>query len=315
MGIIFFLLVLTWEGSYAQDEECRRFPETGHKVCGEFREYYDLTVNAEFYFGYPLSVQFPGIDGNDVQFFDRVRFEFRPEFETLEQRVFISHLGNLSYEINRGQPLLYQKNTPACVEFPPSGPEPRSHYVCYAFLEFFEAHGGVSQFGFPISDFKLEDGRIVQYFNWTKFSWHPELDPGQRVQIVDLGRIYFYNQRYDTKYLDPYFEYDGVPSDIIKLKTRAFTEKALISEGISQTINVIVQNQALQPVEGASVSFTLNLPNGVVENFVMDPTDVNGITKLTFQVPTQTIGVAELSVFTSYLDFDDETKTSFRIWY
>ncbi len=234
---------------------------------------------------------------------------------TLDQRVFISHLGNLSYEINRGQPLPFQKNTPACVEYPPSGPEPRGHYVCYAFLEFFEAHGGVSQFGFPISDFKLEDERIVQYFNWTKFSWHPELDSGQRVQIADLGKIYFYNQRYDTNYLDPFFDDDGVPSDIIMLKTRAFTEKALISEGISQTINVIVQNQALQPVEGASVSFTLSLPNGVEENFVMDPTDANGITKLTFQVPTQAIGVAELSVFTTYLDFEAETKTSFRIWY
>ncbi len=313
LGVIFFLLVLSWEGTSAQDRDCRYFPETGHKICGEFRVYYDLTENAEFYFGYPISVRFPGLNGNDVQFFDRVRFEFRPEFDTLEERVYITHLGNLSYEIDRGQNLEFPKNTPACETYPPSGPEAREHYVCFAFLEFFKTHGGVSRFGFPISDFKWEDGRIVQYFNWAKFSWHPELDTGQRVQIVDLGRIYFYNQRYDTKYLNP--SYDGIVQDIIQIKTRAFTEKPLISEGESQTLFVIVQDQALQAVEGASVTFTMKLPDGVEESILMDPTDANGVSELTFSVPSQTIGIVELSVYASHFDFEDETKTSFRIWY
>ena len=315
MGVIFFLLVLSWEGTYAQDRDCRYFPETGHKVCGEFREFYDLTESPEFYFGYPISVRFTGLNGNDVQFFDRVRFEYLPDKDTLEERVLITHLGDLSYEIDRGQNLDFPQNTPACEIFPASGPEAREHYVCFAFLEFFNAHGGVSRFGFPISDFKWEDGRIVQYFNWAKLSWHPELDTGHRVQIADLGRIYFYNQRYDTKYLNPFNGTGGIVQDIIQLKARAFTEKPLISEGVSQTLSVIVQDQALQAVEGASVTFTMKLPDGVEESYLMNPTDENGVTQLTFNVPAQSIGIVEIRVVATYLAFEDETKTSFRIWY
>ena len=84
-------------------------------------------------------------------FFPKSGFEFHPEGEALEERVQISHLGGLMYETGRGSSLTFAKNSPACVDFPPSGPEQRPHHVCFAFLEFFQAHGGVGRFGFPIS--------------------------------------------------------------------------------------------------------------------------------------------------------------------
>ena len=78
---------------------------------------------------------------------------------------------------------------------------------------------------------------------------------------------------------------------------------------------MIVQDQALQAVEGASVTFTMKLPDGVEESILMDPTDENGVTELTFSIPSQTVGIVELNIYASQHDFEDETVTSFRIWY
>src|SRR5438445_13423110 len=79
------------------------------------------------------------------------------------------------------QPLLYlqvfghQEET--CHTFAETGKS-----VCNRFLEYWAEHGGLSQYGFPISDLLSEisdvDGRMytVQYFERSVFELHSEND-------------------------------------------------------------------------------------------------------------------------------------------
>lgn len=74
-----------------------------------------------------------------------------------------------------------------------SGPDARyfaqtGHTVRGAFLFFFDAHGGVDVFGYPLTEEILEDGRIVQYFQRARFEWHPDNPQRYRVQLGLLGQ-------------------------------------------------------------------------------------------------------------------------------
>ena len=55
----------------------------------------------------------------------------------------------------------------------------------YGFYQFWEAHGGLFIFGYPITDEITEDGRTVQYFERARFELHPT--PGGNT--VMLGRV------------------------------------------------------------------------------------------------------------------------------
>jgi hypothetical protein len=59
--------------------------------------------------------------------------------------------------------------------------------VAGGFLEFFDAHGGLPTFGYPITDEVVEEGRTVQYFERARFEWHPENPLGAQVQLGLLG--------------------------------------------------------------------------------------------------------------------------------
>ncbi len=299
--------------SYAQEGDFRIFPETGHRVSGEFLEFYNKVPNARFYFGYPISREFTdSLTNRRTQYFQRVRFEYFPDGEELGTRVQLTDLGNFLYDENRGQDLSLEFNSPACREY--LSDKGKTFQVCYAFLEFYEANGEVSQFGFPISNFRFEDGRIVQYFNRAKFSWHPELPPGQRVQLSDLGRIYFYQHLEDPELLDP--EDDNIVTDILELKMHAFTEKALLGSGEDLTVFVIVQDQSLNPVEKADVSITLKFSGDQPDDqYLLPPTDENGITETTIPISAEGIGVVQIEARATYGDLTDKTVTSVRIWW
>jgi hypothetical protein len=314
--LVVSLAVLLFHGaniSYAQEGDFRIFPETGHRVSGEFLEFYNIVPNAEFYFGYPISREFTdSLTGRRTQYFQRVRFEYFPNEAELGTRVQLTDLGHFLYDETRGDDLAIGSNSPACQVYPSAFG--REFQVCLAFLEFYQTNGEISQFGFPISNFRNEDGRIVQYFDRARFFWNPKGAPGQRVQLSDLGRIYFYQHLENPELLDP--EKNNTIDNILELKTRAFTEKALLGSGESLTVYVIVQDQNLNPVETANVSISIKSGTDEPdEQFLLPPTDENGIAEQTFQVRTEAIGVVEIEATATYKDLRDTTVTSFRVWW
>ncbi len=55
------------------------------------------------------------------------------------------------------------------------------------FLDFFNTHGGLRIFGFPITEEFPLNGRTVQYFQRARMELYPENPAGQRVQLGVLG--------------------------------------------------------------------------------------------------------------------------------
>lgn len=302
--------------SLAQTETVRFFPETGHTVGGDFLAAYESVPDPVRLYGYPITDAFVievagGAETLLVQYFERARFELRPE-NPAELRVVLSPLGEYLYEKDETiQVLTVPPNFPACRTFPETG-----YQVCYAFLDFFLDHGGITRFGYPISEIEVRDGRMVQYFQRARFEWHPELPSGQRVVLSDLGRVYF-QQYEDQKHLLP--NRDNIPFTTLSLQARAFPEKAVISNHDTQTIYVIVQNQNLRAMANAQVTFILQPPSGEEERYVT-LTDELGIARLSFPTTGQPYGVITVTIIaqsggTERDTFQTQTVTSYRVWW
>ena len=174
----------------ASGAACVTFPETGKQVCDRFLEYWQqnggLALN-----GYPLTSERRGRleDGNEyiVQYFERVRLEYHPELAPPNDVL----LGQFGRRIHPADPPVP----------PPGGPITQDglyftatgHYVPGRFFAFWNANGGLRQFGYPLSEAfeeTLEDGRVyrVQYFERARFEYHPEHAPPSDVLLGQFGR-------------------------------------------------------------------------------------------------------------------------------
>ncbi|MBI9042959.1 MAG: hypothetical protein JEZ06_00660 [Anaerolineaceae bacterium] len=76
-------------------EGCRTFEETGKEVCYAFLQFYDKYAGGK-YFGLPIS-NMESRDGRNVQYFENVRMEWRPENPSGERMV-LTDLGQLYFE-------------------------------------------------------------------------------------------------------------------------------------------------------------------------------------------------------------------------
>jgi hypothetical protein len=291
----------------AQSEEARYFPATGHWVSGEFLLKYEEIPNPTTIYGAPITEVFQdSISGLDVQYFEKVRFEFHPELPP-GLRVKLSPLGEYLYQ--EGQSLVVPSNFPACRTFVES-----EYPICYAFLDFFEANGDVAQFGYPISGFEIHDGWIVQYFQNARFEWHPENPSGKWVTVSNLGIRYFNDRREDPSLLTPVV--DNVPvMPVLRLRPRAFVGSSITPLKDDQTIYVIVQDQNLRPVPNVQVEFTVVLPDGSIKDYQASNTNQDGISTLNFLFQSNSPGIVNIFVRVSHESMDAQTRTSFRLWY
>ncbi len=288
-------------------EEPRFFPETGHWVTDEFLLKYDEVSSPKTLYGAPITEAFVDSFDIKVQYFEKVRFELDPTLPPGIQ-VKLSPLGQYLYQ--EGQLLVVPPNSRACRSFAES-----DHVVCYAFLDFFEANGGVSQFGYPLSGFEIHDGWIVQYFQKAQFEWHPENPAGQWVTVSNLGFRFFYERGEDPKLLSP-VDTDNRPfSPALRLRPKAFVSSAVLSSGDNQTIYIIVQDQNLRPVPDAEVEFTVILPDGSVKEYRTSNTNQSGVSTLDFAVNSTLTGITNINVSVTYNEMRGQTRTSFQIWW
>lgn len=235
-------------------EDGRYFPETGHRVTGDFYDEYMAASDPEAIYGYPITDAFQNPStGLIVQYFQRAHFELHPE-NPPQLRITITLLGTLFY--TPGKALNIPKGFSACLYFAET-----DHQICYAFRDFFEANGGVVQFGYPISEIEIQDGRMVQYFQRACFEWHPELPSGRRVKLADLGMRYFVLRKEDSIRLLPNRE-SYTNQVILKLQAHAFPMYSVVAPYAGQRIYVVVQDQNLLPVASAQVELLCVTPRG-----------------------------------------------------
>lgn len=302
-----FILLLPASGSvHAQAEESRYFSETGHNVTGEFLSFYDSNPLASVIYGYPITEQVTSLDGKTVQYFQRARFELYSDLPE-GQRVQLTQLGRETYEMTGP---LDVGNSFACRAYPETG-----FSVCFAFLEFFNANGGVTQFGYPISGFEYHEDKIVQYFERARLEWQPWRPDGNRVIISDLGRAYFDQLGEDPVWLLPVSSLDNAPRVITEVRVRAFVLKAVTLPTDNQSFFVIVQDQNLQTVPGASCLAVVYWPNGSKDSTALD-SDENGVGVISLAFSNQPYGsLIYTEISCSFNGLTGKTITSFRIWY
>ena len=305
LAILLSLLAASQKTAFAQDGATDKyFPETGHRVSGEFWQYYRSFANANLIFGYPLTEAFTDVkSGRLVQYFTRARFELYPE--DLTQKVHLTNLGSAIYVPGQGVDIF----TPiGCRSFSSGFP------VCFSFLDFFDKNGGETVFGKPISSFQFLNGRITQYFEHARFDWYPEYGEGQKVVLADLGRIYFDFAKEDANRLQPLPVVDNHVDVVLGLHTRAFVWKAVTQPNDQQVIYVIVQDQTLRPVFNAKVTITVYWSNGSPAGREL-LTNANGVVVLPFPVQNQSYGsLVTVDVKVEYQGIKDSAVTSFRIW-
>ncbi|MDQ5824376.1 MAG: hypothetical protein M3441_09235, partial [Chloroflexota bacterium] len=71
---------------------------------------------------------------------------------------------------------------PNTVYFPQTG-----HNLTGEFLKYWQAHGGLAIFGYPLTEAFTEGGYTVQYFERNRFELHPENQPPYNVLLGRLG--------------------------------------------------------------------------------------------------------------------------------
>ncbi len=183
------------------DTSSHNFTETGHTVSGKFWQYWQANGGLAR-FGYPISdllTEVSALDGKSyqVQYFERAEFELHPENQP-PYDVLLTQLGTLLYQQH------YPNGTPAAQASADNAYlfNATGKTVGGSFRAYWEAYGGLAQFGFPISDQFQEqstlDGKTytVQYFERAEFEYHPENAGTQyEVQLGQLGTL-----RYQQKY-------------------------------------------------------------------------------------------------------------------
>src|SRR5438045_1715745 len=171
----------TFPGAHAQADG-RYYPQTGKTLSREFLSFYDSKGGLPI-FGYPLTdAEIEG--GFKVQYLERARIEYHPENAGTQYEVQLGLLGNI---LTAGR------------QFAPAPPDARAssdtslyfpqtkHTLSGAFLDYWQQHGGLTLFGYPISEPIEEGGYTAQYFERNRFEYHPE-NAGTQYEVL-LGLL------------------------------------------------------------------------------------------------------------------------------
>lgn len=187
-----------WTTSPYSDDPGRVYlPPTGHALTARAVAAW-LDFGGVALLGYPLSEEFVE-DGLLVQVFERGKLVWSPQGEpsialvgvddAALQRDPATVAALVPHDCRTGAappeaPLgpIVGDTRPACLADATSFPETR-HTLRGAFAAFWTEHGGLAQFGYPISEEFASQGQIVQYFERARF----ELGPGGEIRLTRIG--------------------------------------------------------------------------------------------------------------------------------
>jgi len=295
----------------AQTED-RYYSETGHTLSATFELFYD-TRGGPPILGFPITEAFVDpFSGQLVQYLENARLELAPDPGSEELQVRVADLGVLigGWDLPLPDNRFPIGHSPGCRYYEGSG-----HQVCHAFLDFYEGHGGPEVFGFPISEFRIEQARVVQYFHSFRLDWYPEAEAGRQIRIAPLGRTHFGRMGYSSDLLASVDPSDQQPYSVLALRSSASVLNPLLGTGESQRAYLIVSDQNNRPVEGAAALLTIYLPDGL--QFKMMPlTDRNGVAQIELRLDPEPPGTRVALEYTVvYGSLSALTRDSFYIWW
>lgn len=169
------------------------FKETGYFIAQPFLQYWHEHGGLAA-FGYPISyrIQETSKDTGETytaQYFERARFELHA---ATGDQVILGRLGAILHPLEAAA-----SKVNGAQFFPETG-----HNLSGPFLSYWQEHGGLAVFGYPISEEHMEKNPIdgkeykVQYFERNRFELHPEKQgTPYEVQLGLLG-TQLYNRKY-----------------------------------------------------------------------------------------------------------------------
>lgn len=311
IGVLALTLAIGLPYRLAQaDDGTQYFPETRHRVRPPFIQFFNQTGGV-LQHGFPITDDYVDPQtGLLVQYFEKSRFEWHPgnpEPYRVQLGLLGDELGKRTAPIPLSQ--IPAAHDPNCQYYDATG-----HSVCLKFLDYFERHGGIDRFGYPITEWTIEGDRITQYFQRAEMQWYPEKPASQRVQLVPLGRQYYMVAGLDPRRMTPDwggFDMAGV---------RAITARGSVINSVAvtesaQTTFVFVTDQLGIPVPGAAVTLVVHYPNGDAV-FTLPPTSTSGTTFQTFTVPPTKAGtIVSMDFIIGYNGVFAQTRTSYMVWY
>jgi len=307
ISLVMLMSLTTIQGSVsAQGSDSVFVPETGHWIRGEFLTLYNSVSDPLLYFGYPITDDFvDSVTNHSVQYFQKARFEIVKTDSG--EKAELSPLGSLLHEDN-SQLANISEDGPTCRKFSNGIP------VCYAFLQFYDAYNGASFFGQPVSKLEVIDNRYVQYFEYARMEWWPERTTGERVVLSDLGQLYFDKVVANPDLLKP--SKTAAQGEMAHPIVNVFVHQALIGAGETQVVDIIVQNQYYQPIQGAQVGVTETLPDGSTQFYRLIETNEIGLSQLSLNVPNlEKKAVVRLKADVTINGEEAAGNGWFRIWW
>ncbi|HET8631035.1 MAG TPA: hypothetical protein VFL91_26745 [Thermomicrobiales bacterium] len=165
------------------------FAATGKSAGGLFLAYWQAHGGLAV-FGYPISdvctEQLEDGQIYTVQYFERARFEYHPENSDPQYQVLLGQFGRALHPAD-----------------PPAQPKAGALYFAQTghnlgggFRQYWQANGGLAQFGYPITEEfteQLENGQsyTVQYFERARFEYHPENPAPYDILLGQFGRFVY----------------------------------------------------------------------------------------------------------------------------
>lgn len=182
------------------------FPQTGHYLAYGFLTYW-RDNGGVMTFGYPITGEMKdSYSGLTVQYFQRAVFEYHPN-NPAPYQVELRLLGS-EFTANKRSEAPFQHVNAAtnadCTYYAVTG-----HRLCFGFRDYWQDHGGLAIFGYPISEEFTENGMTVQYFQRARFEYHPNNPAKYQVELGLLGE---WNVAFHTISTSPIPQSSDVPT-------------------------------------------------------------------------------------------------------
>ncbi len=158
------------------------------------------------------------------------------------------------------------------------------HYVLWAFVNFYRAHGAEAVLGLPLEEGKTLEGVLRQRFENVVLEYRPELPPHLAVQLAPLGVDYAANGTQPD--VPPAAVVTPAPAQAACEGVASVTtqpELAILPSGGLQRLSVQVQRPDGSTWSGVTPIVVVHAPGGDLYP-VVPPTDGDGLTAAALSV-------------------------------
>jgi len=270
-------------------------PVAEARIDPRFETYYEAIGGIEI-LGATISEAFVDADSNVVvQYFQNGRLELSPAVDGgLEVKTSALSVLLGAWE----SPLPSQSAAEGCQLFQETG-----HQVCHAFLKFYRLSGGPAIMGYPISEFKVENGQTVQYFQYFRLDW-VQVEEGQgEVQIAPLGKMFLQRQQ------------SVVDGPLVAEMYASVTLKYGVTRTSGeQIVYLIVRDGQGEALQGAQATLVASFVDGK-RTFIMPATDRKGASQVALRFEDQRSGnTVRLEIAVVYESLTATTRDSFLVY-